>query len=88
MAHAVEVRSLDKKSGRHVVCTAEGELIKLKPQNLLAFADAGASDMRRAWKCRVCLQTVPRSESRVRIHVKRSSGTRLLRKLSHVTHAL
>ena len=44
--HAVELRALVEKSGRHVVRTAEGELIKLKPQNLIAFADAAASDMR------------------------------------------
>jgi tetratricopeptide (TPR) repeat protein len=43
---AVEIRQLDETSGRHVVSTADGEMIKLKAQNLVAFADAGVSDMR------------------------------------------
>ena len=43
---AVEMRQLDETSGRHVVRTADGEMIKLKAQNLVAFADAGVSDMR------------------------------------------
>ena len=42
----VEMRQLDEASGRHVVRTADGEMIKLKAQNLVAFADAGVSDMR------------------------------------------
>ena len=43
---AVEMRQLDETSGRHMVRTADGEMIKLKAQNLVAFADAGVSDMR------------------------------------------
>ena len=39
----VEVHAFDDSSGRHVVITADGESLKLKPSNLLSFADAPPS---------------------------------------------
>ena len=39
----VEVQSYDSASGRHVVLTADLESLKLKPSNLLDFADAPPS---------------------------------------------
>ena len=36
---AVEVRAYDESSGRHVVLTANDESLKLKPSNLIDFAD-------------------------------------------------